>query len=255
MPDITISIVTYNNAQIIEDALTSIMKALDNKLSYQIYIIDNNSQDDTIHVLAKHKVNIELIPLKKNVGFGAGHNTVLDNISSKYHIVVNPDITVNHSVILDLYHYMEENPDIGLLTPKVVYPDGKQQYLCKNYPTLIDLLIRTFIPFAFKKRQVYFLMLDKNYNKPFLVPYATGCFMFFRTEVYKNINGFDERFFLHFEDADITRKVNQISKTVYYPYNCVIHDWKQESKKKPKHLLYKLISAYKYFKKWGFRVC
>ncbi len=250
MCDISLSIVTYNNKDIIKTTINSIIKHIENNFNYILYVIDNNSTDGTIDEVTSCDGNIAILRNQKNLGFGAGHNIVLDKINSKYHIVVNPDITIVNNVIGDMFKYMEENPDIGLLTPLVKHPDGRIQYLCKRNPTVTDLFIRLVFPNNFKKRQDYFTMKETGYDKPFEVEYATGCFMFFRTEIFKKLNGFDENIFLYLEDADITRRVNQISKTIFYPYNYVIHDWQREQHKKLKLMWINVKSAVWYFWKW-----
>ena len=250
MYDITLSIVTYNNEDIIEKTIESLVSHLENKLSYVLYVIDNNSKDDTVKKMKSCNGNIVLIQNNKNLGFGAGHNIVLDKIDSKYHIIINPDITIINDVISDMYEYMENNKEIGLLTPLVKHPDGRIQYLCKRNPTVTDLFIRLVFPNSFKKRQDYFTMKETGYNKPFEVEYSTGCFMFFRTEIFKQVKGFDEHIFLYLEDADITRRVNQISKTIFYPYNYVIHDWQRGAHNNLKLMWINIKSAVWYFWKW-----
>lgn len=140
MCDISLSIVTYNNKDIIKTTINSIIKHIENNFNYILYVIDNNSTDGTIDEVTSCDGNIAILRNQKNLGFGAGHNIVLDKINSKYHIVVNPDITIVNNVIGDMFKYMEENPDIGLLTPLVKHPDGRIQYLCKRNPTVTDLL-------------------------------------------------------------------------------------------------------------------
>lgn len=250
MCDISLSIVTYNNKDIIKTTINSIIKHIENNFNYILYVIDNNSTDGTIDEVTSCDGNIAILRNQKNLGFGAGHNIVLDKINSKYHIVVNPDITIVNNVIGDMFKYMEENPDIGLLTPLVKHPDGRIQYLCKRNPTVTDLFIRLVFPNSFKKRQDYFTMKETGYDKPFEVEYATGCFMFFRTEIFKQVKGFDEHIFLYLEDADITRRVNQISKTIFYPYNFVIHDWQRGAHKNLKLMWINVKSALWYFWKW-----
>jgi GT2 family glycosyltransferase len=250
MYDISLSIVTYNNGDIIEKTIESLVSHLENKLSYVLYVIDNNSKDDTVKKVQGCNGNIVLIRNNKNLGFGAGHNEVLDKINSKYHIVVNPDITIVNNIIFEMFEYMENHKEIGLLTPLVKYPDGEIQYLCKRNPTVTDLFIRLVFPNSFKKRQDYFTMKETGYDKPFEVEYATGCFMFFRTEIFKQVKGFDEHIFLYLEDADITRRVNQISKTIFYPYNFVIHDWQRGAHKNLKLMWINVKSALWYFWKW-----
>ena len=250
MHDISLSIVTYNNEAIIEKTIEILISHLENKLSYVLFVIDNNSKDDTVKKVQSCNGNIVLIRNNKNLGFGAGHNIILDKIDSKYHIVINPDITIVNDVISEMYEYMENNKEIGLLTPLVKHPDGDIQYLCKRNPTVTDLFIRLVLPNNFKKRQDYFTMKETGYDKPFEVEYATGCFMFFRTEIFKQLKGFDEHIFLYLEDADITRRVNQISKTIFYPYNYVIHDWQRGAHKNLKLMWINVKSAVWYFWKW-----
>jgi GT2 family glycosyltransferase len=250
MHDISLSIVTYNNEAIIEKTIEILISHLENKLSYVLFVIDNNSKDDTVKKVQSCNGNIVLIRNNKNLGFGAGHNIILDKIDSKYHIVINPDITIVNDVISEMYEYMENNKEIGLLTPLVKHPDGDIQYLCKRNPTVTDLFIRLVLPNNFKKRQDYFTMKETGYDKPFEVEYATGCFMFFRTEIFKQLKGFDEHIFLYLEDADITRRVNQISKTIFYPYNYVIHDWQRGAHKNLKLMWINVKSAIWYFWKW-----
>ncbi|MGE5633325.1 MAG: glycosyltransferase family 2 protein [Caulobacteraceae bacterium] len=283
MPDLSIAIVTYNSEKCIEKCIGSIIGHIGGGLSYWLYVIDNNSRDRTVDLVkgfmtgkaadetadeavdeASDKAvdkaageatdKITLIQNSKNIGFGAAHNQVLGMLDSRYHLVVNPDITIVNDCIAEMAAYMDKHPDIGLLSPLIKYPDGRIQYLCKRNPTFWDLFIRLAFPRSFTKRRHYFEMRETGYDKEFEIEYATGCFMLFRTETFKRINGFDENFFLYLEDADITRRVNQISKTVFYPYNYVVHEWQRGSHKSLKLALVNIKSAAYYFRKWGFRL-
>jgi GT2 family glycosyltransferase len=258
MKDITISIVTYNSEQYIEKLINSLVISITKTLDYMIYIIDNNSNDNTKSIIRelenKHKVVIDIIENEKNIGFGAAHNMILNKVNSKYHIAVNPDIVVANKCIIDLMEYMDNHTEIGLISPLIKYPTGETQYLCKRNPTLLDLMIRLLYPNGFKKRQDYFTMMNTEYNKVFNLEYATGCFMLFRTEVLKKLMGFDEKIFLYLEDADITRRVNQISRSVFYPYSYVIHEWERGSHKRIKLMIINIKSAIYYFRKWGVKL-
>jgi len=256
MIDVSISIVTYNNGDIIRDTVINLINHLNN-ISYKIYLIDNNSRDETIDVLQElqdNYKNVCVIFNNDNLGFGSAHNKVINKINSSYHLVMNPDITIETSIIEDLTEYMNKNNEIGLLTPLIKFPDGSIQYSCRRKITFIDLLIRRFLPKFFKDRQDYHIMKDKSYSETFEVEFASGSFMFFRTEIYKEISGFDDNFFMYLEDADITRRVNQISKTVFFPYNYVIHKWERGSYKDLKLFIYHIRSLIYYFKKWGFKL-
>lgn len=257
MLDLSIAIVTFNNERTIGKCVESIVTNLNtSNLSYQLYIIDNNSSDTTLNIVQSISEDIIVLRNEKNVGFGAAHNQLLDIIASRYHLVVNPDILIVNNCMIEMCSFMDqhENENIGLLSPLIKYPDGRIQYLCKKNPTFIDLFIRLAFPQSFQKRHAYFEMRDTGYNKEFEIEYATGSFMFFRTEIFKRLQGFDERFFLYLEDADVSRRVNEISKTVFYPYNHVVHEWQRGSHKSLKLALVDVRSAAYYFRKWGFKV-
>jgi GT2 family glycosyltransferase len=217
---------------------------------FKLYVIDNNSSDSTLKIVKEISDQIVLIQNNENVGFGSGHNKILDILNSHYHIVVNPDIIIKNNCIYEMANYMDSHPNVGLLSPMIKFPDGRLQYLCKRNPTFLDLFIRFLLPMFFKKRQYFFEMRETGYCREFEIEYATGCFMFFRSEIFKRLNGFDENFFLYLEDADITRRVNQISRTVFYPYNYVVHEWQRGTHKDPKLMWIDIQSALYYFKKW-----
>ena len=254
MPDLSLAIVTYNNESIIKKCIESIISHIGNGLSYKIYVIDNASSDNTVRIVRSISDDIAIIHNNKNMGFGAAHNQILDLLDSRYHLVVNPDIVIENNCIAEMSDFMDKRRDIGLLSPLIKFPDDRIQYLCKRNPTFIDLFIRLVFPRSFRKRQDYFEMRDTGYDREFVIQYATGCFMFFRTEVFKKLHGFDEHFFLYLEDADITRRVNKISKAVFYPYNYVVHEWQRGSHNSLKLALTDVRSAMYYFRKWGFRL-
>ncbi|MFE5324056.1 glycosyltransferase family 2 protein [Paenibacillus sp. NPDC056579] len=252
--DLSLAIVTYNNAKIIEKSVRSIIENIPTTITYILYIVDNNSLDNTLEVVKKIEGNIKIIKLTNNNGFGSGHNKVLDLLNSKYHLVVNPDIVIESAEqIKKMFDYMENNLEVGMLSPLIVNPDLSTQYLCKYNPTVIDMLIRRISPKIFKKRQAWYVMKHTGYDKIMNLEYASGCFMFFRTSLFIELRGFDENFFMYLEDADITRRVNQISKTIFFPEARVIHAWERGSYKNMKLAYITIQSMLIYFKKWGFR--
>lgn len=192
----------------------------------------------------------------KNIGYGAANNIVIKNCDSTYHLIMNPDVFVAEDCLLNAIYYMQRHQDIGLLSPAAYGEDGSRHYLCKKNPTLFDMYLRSFAPGFIKKlykqRMLEFEMRDKDYDQEiFDAPFLTGCFMFFRTEVLKKINGFDERFFLYFEDTDLSRRVLDISHSAYVPQVKVVHQWARESRRKFKMLCIFIHSAFLYWKKHG----
>ncbi len=255
--DISIAIVTYNNSKIIKKCLNSIFKNINNT-NFEIIIVDNGSSDNTVEIIENNFKNIKLIQNNKNIGFGAAHNIAIKLGRGKYHLVLNPDVIFTENSVEKLVNFMEENLDVGLVSPKIVYPDGTTQYLCKRLPCLFDLAIRRFTPRfiqnLFKKRIDYFEMRETGYNKIMEVPYLSGSIMLFRKNILAKIGGFDEDYFMYFEDADITRKISEISRAVFYPHTSVIHLWQRDSHKNIKLFFVSLISTIKYFNKWGWKI-
>ena len=248
---ITASIVLYKTSQ--KETETIVHSVIQSKSIEKLYIIDNSPTDALSWVKDLSPI-IEYIK-NKNTGYGSSHNIALRKAierNSDYHIVLNPDIIFEPHVIPKIKEYMDSNSDIGLTMPKVVYPDGTLQYLCKLIPTPLDLIFKRFLPQYISNKITYkFQLKFTTYNKEMEVPYLSGCFMFLRTSALKKIGIFDERFFMYPEDIDISRRMNEQYKTMYYPAVSVIHAHAAESYKSKKMLFIHIKNIIIYFNKWG----
>lgn len=247
---ITASIVTYNSANEIASVLDSLLQA--NVSNLEIYVVDNASTDNTCQIVTDQFPQIKLIASQKNFGFGGGHNLALDQVDSDYHIFINPDITVEKGEIEKMVSYMEENPKTVILTPRVLNTDGTEQFLPKKIPNFKYLFggrLENKLKIARRWRSEY-TMREENITEPIQIDFCTGCFMFCRTSALKSVGGFDDRYFLYFEDADLTREMRKIGKTMYVPYVSVTHEWKRENGKISKGFFIALHSMFKYFWKW-----
>ena len=264
---ISFSIVTFEpDLQVLSRLFLCLQKAIDKArqdfpMTVVIYLVDN-SMTDRIEMNVRRMIKVEdsttfhYIKTQKNIGYGAANNLAIKACTSDYHLVMNPDVFVAEDSLLQAIEYMQNYVEVGLLAPSVFGEDGDRHYLCKKNPTLFDLYLRSFAPNflkrKFKQRMSDFEMRDQDYNRPMKdVPFNTGCFMFFRTQVLKNLGGFDERFFLHFEDADLSRRVLTISHSMYVPQVKIIHLWARESRKNLKMLVILIYSAILYFRKYG----
>ncbi|MCX9026377.1 MAG: glycosyltransferase family 2 protein [Candidatus Methanoperedens sp.] len=251
--DLTASIVTCrNDPAILQKAINSF---LNTELSVRLIVIDNSPDDNLRQICNDNR--IEYVFNNANIGFGAGHNIAIRRIQelSKYHLVLNPDIYFSRGNLEKLYNFIESNNDVGLVMPKILYPDGSLQYLCKKLPTPFDLILRRFIPSflkpLFRKRLDSFEFKDRDYNEIMSVPGLSGCFMFIRTGIFKEIGMFDERFFMYAEDTDLCRRIGNKYKTMYYPEAVIYHEYAKGSYKSNKLLMVHINSAIKYFNKWG----
>lgn len=190
-----------------------------------------------------------------NVGYGSAHNIGINKAiecSADYHIILNPDISFTSEVIVALHAFMDTHRDVGLVMPRVLYPNGKLQYLCKLLPTPLDIFGRRVLPSnLIKKRNERYEMHKMGYDKIWNCPILSGCFMFLRVSTIKKVGRFDERFFMYFEDFDLMRRLHKESLTVYYPNTEIIHNHAAEHHTNKVLLKASIKSAVQYFNKWG----
>lgn len=252
LKDISIAIVAYNSEDDVRNAVESIEKNTPEHISKIIYIVDNSEKESRLKLLAEEFSDVEYIFTGKNLGFGAGHNQVLDRLDSKYHAIVNPDIILNMDAFGTLIKFMEDE-NVGMCVPRLVNEQGELLSVYRRELTVFDMFIRMFLKGCFKKRQAKHTMQDMDYSKPFEVPFAQGSFLVVRTDLFKELGGFDERFFLYLEDTDLCRRVWEKSCLVYCPDAEVIHKWERGSHKNRKLLKIHMQSMFAYFHKWGWK--
>lgn len=279
MYDITAGIVVYSTKR--EDLKKAVSSFLNTDLNVKLRISDNSPTDklsreledllkecEKDYGLKNIKDKVEYVFNNNNGGYGWGHNKIIEKLTesseksaksqngkviSKYHLILNPDIYFEKGTLEKLFDYMENNPETGQIMPKVMYPDGELQYLCKLMPTPVNLIFRRFLLIKKIKEKLDhdYEMKWSGYDKIMEVPVLSGCFMFFRTEKLLQLKGFDERYFMYLEDYDLSRRMNEISKTVFYPYAEIVHNHAKESYKNRKMTVIHMESAIKYLNKWG----
>lgn len=250
--ELTLSIVTYNSAEEISTLMES-LKTCNYFDKMKVYIVDNASSDNTVEILRKDYPWAYVFESKENLGFGKGHNIVINHVKSKYHIIVNPDIRVDVDTFNKAIEYMDANPDVVVVTPFVLNTDGTQQFLPKKNPSMkymIGGMFENYSKICKKLREEYTLQ-NKDITKPIDVEFCSGCFMITRTEALHQVGGFDDIYFLHFEDADLTRELRKVGRAVYNPDITVTHKWERDNKKINKSFAVALKSMFIYMKKWN----
>ena len=249
---ISSSVVIYNND---DGELKNVVNSILNQsVNIKLFVVDN-SPTDKLKCTFDNRVEY-IYNDGKNLGYGAAHNLAIEKSIKEnfiYHVVVNPDIFFYDNVVEPLVQFMNDNLDCGLVMPKVLYPNGETQYLCKLLPTPYDLIGRRFLPFKklIDKRNEKYELRFTNYNDLMEAPSLSGCFMLMRIKTLKEIGGFDHRYFMYAEDMDLSRRIGEISRTVFFPHVTIFHRYEKGSYKKWKLLRYHLISVIKYFNKWG----
>ena len=247
---ITSSIVLYKNPM---PECHAILDLLEKSCVEKVYLIDH-SGDDRLAVLTDYSPKIEYIP-HDNLGYGSGHNVAIRKameFGAKYHVVLNADLLFEANIFQKLADFMEQNPQAGQVMPKVFYPDGTNQFLCKLLPTPFDLIFRKFLPKNwFVKSKERFTCNFTGYDRIMNVPYLSGCFMFLRVSALQKVGLFDERFFMYGEDIDLSRRIHQKFETLFYPEISIIHNHAAASGKSLKMLWVHIVNVCYYFNKWG----
>lgn len=252
---IAASIVCYNTE---DSELIRCIDSLSSDCLHSIDIIDNSRSSRT-EALCRSLAGKSGCRLNyfgsENRGYGAGHNqSIRRSIESgiKYHLVVNSDISFDPQALDRLLEVMQSDDRIGVLQPRIVNPDGTDQYTVRRLPTPFDLIMRRFLPRNwFAKRRRRYELRDVDHDRPFNVPYHQGSFMLLRTDALREVGLFDERFFMYPEDIDLTRRIHRRYLTLYTPVATVVHNHHADSYRSRRMMWIHIRNMIRYFNKWG----
>ncbi|MEG1925005.1 MAG: glycosyltransferase family 2 protein [Ruthenibacterium sp.] len=247
-------IVAYGGFDEVAKAASSILSN-SNGVDLQLYLVDNASPDGSGKQLAATDfgANCHVCCLPENLGFGKGHNHVLPLLDSKYHAVINPDIVFDTDVLAALCAWLDAHPDVAMATPRLLFPDGTEQFTAKRRPSFMALLSRQLPLPMLRKIEQHYLMQDEDLTIAREIDFCTGCCFVMRTEIFKKMGGFDESYFMYVEDADITRCAQKYGKVFYVPQVSVYHAWHRDANRKWKNFWMQISSMFHYWHKWGFQ--
>lgn len=252
--DVIVSFVLFETS--VDEISRAIAQVTASRYNTFVILVDNSVPALQLPEYDSRKVL--LIRTGSNLGYGRGHNRAfkLAEGKSRYHIVMNTDLSYGEGVIDGLVDFMDTNPEVGLSMPKVRYPDGRIQRLCRLLPNPLDLIGRRFFRWTkwAKRRNSLYEFHYWNYDSVASFPFLSGCFMMLRSSVLQSVGGFDERYFLYAEDLDLSRRIHSCSKTLFVPYFEVVHEYRSEKGRDVKRLLYGIRSLTQYFNKWGWLI-
>ncbi len=233
-------------------------KSLD--INLKIIVCDNFKESDYKLYKNNKLTSLHYYKNSRNMGYGSGHNKNFSLIQTKKEflfLITNPDIQFQPSKIFPLLEYAIKNKNkYSCIAPLIYLEDGSIQYSAKKNPTIIDLIISRFSIFRriklLKTRYEYYINFEKDYRKDYILStYLSGCFLLIPSKIYRKIGGFTDKYFLHLEDADITRKCAKFGKTLHIPKSSVIHKRGRGSHKSIKQQFNLIKSIFIYFKIWG----
>lgn len=250
---ITASIVLFHDD--VSEIKKSIKTILDSDANLKLYLIDNSSVSH-FSIFGKINTRIEYIHNKRNVGFGVGHNIALKKsieCGAKYHFIINPDVYFEEDVLVAMIEFMEANEEVGMLMPKILNGDGSVQFLPKLLPKPFDVIKRKLKwPNLFYKKFIEcYEMRTMSNDIIFTTPVLSGCFSLLRMDSIKEVGLYDEKFFMYFEDWDLSRRMIRKYQTVYYPLVSIYHGYDSGASKNIFLFITFLKSFFIYFNKWG----
>ncbi|MCF6172207.1 MAG: glycosyltransferase family 2 protein [Campylobacteraceae bacterium] len=235
------SIVIYNEQ---EEILKRVIENfLSISLEKELIIVDNSSSNVLQQFCESYK-DIVYIFHGQNVGFAKGHNLAFQNANNKsnIHLILNPDIDFKPLELEKFLRWFYESKNIALALPAVKNFDESEQKVARNIPTIISLIKRRY---------------DTDYDTIKIakdsiveIPFAHGCVMAFKIDVFRELDGFDERFFMYMEDVDIWIRAKKHGKTVINTNYSIYHEYRKASSKNLKLFWYHIISVLKYFWKY-----
>jgi len=224
---LSVIIVSYNTKKLLNDCLDSLRVSIEG-IESEIFVVDNNSSDDTISLIkAKYKW-VKLIENKSNIGFSKANNQALKKAKGKYYLILNPDTKLMPDTLEKMIGFMEKNAQAGIATCRVELPSGQLDRDCRrHFPTPW----RAFTHFSnlskiFRESKI-FDQYQIGYfpeNKVYEVDSCVGAFMFVRASAVKKVGLFDEDFFFYGEDLDWCWRFKQSGYKIFYtPITKIIH--------------------------------
>ena len=199
-----------------------------------------------------------------NPGYGRAVNQAARSLAERGHTpryigALNTDLSWEPGGLDALLDWLDAHPEVVLAVPEIRSPEGEIQKLCKQNPTVLALLSRRFVPEVIKpgwlkRYDRWYTMQSANYGEPFDSPYLSGCCMIMRLDAFQSLSGFDERYFLYLEDADLTRRMGRLGRTAHVPVSTILHHWGRGNHSSLRLTLVNLHSAWIYFRTWGFRL-
>ena len=214
---------------------------------------------EKIRCRAPDRVRIRIVKGHGNVGYGAGQNRALETVDSDYHLILNPDVSMDADALLEGLRYLEEHAEVAMLVPQGFDPQNEYARLSKRHPSLLVLLLRALAVRSsdgILGRRVarYTYAGELPCDAPKAITLASGCFMLCRTDTLRKVNGFDERFFLYFEDYDLSLRVKNYGHIVELPQARITHHGGHTARRDVRRVAHFIRSGVRFFNRYGWRI-
>ncbi|MBA6412822.1 glycosyltransferase [Parahaliea sp. F7430] len=269
---LSISLVLYHSSlELLSRTLRSLELALyhareSGRLAQaSLQIVDNTGsigyQSQLEKLLADLAIAQELLVVnyaqaKSNEGYGAGHNQALSQANSDIHLILNPDVELAETALSEGLATFAKLPQVSLVGAAATGEGGEAEYLCKRYPSILVLFLRalgwSWLQAPFKRRLHHYEMRElADATEETEVLLVSGCFMLVKTAHLKALSGFDERYFLYFEDFDLSLRLANFGSVVFNPALRIVHHGGYAARKGWQHRRLFIRSAGRFFNQYG----
>ncbi len=246
--DVSIIIVNWNTKRLLLECLSSVFKTI-NKLSFEIWLVDNASTDGSVEAVKQNYPDVKIIQNKKNLGFAAANNIALERMCGQYALLLNTDTILTSGAVENLFDFMEKNPTAGMACGQLLNQDGSKQNSIANFPSILSLLcneslLQTLFPGKYPGKR-------REYKKPVEVDSCIGACLMVRKKAMNEVGLLDKRYFFFFEETDWAYRMKQTGWTIYFvPSAKIFHIQGQTVGHKASSRIMFYRSRYIYFKKW-----
>lgn len=253
--DVSVIIVNYNTCELTLQCLRSIYENT-NSLNFEIIVVDNNSEDDSVVRICKKYPQVRLIKSDVNLGFGKANNKGASIAHGKYLLFLNSDTIVISNIIKNFYDYMEIHQEYASCGGNLLDRQGGNTMSHGCFPSLLQEFSDIGFLHFYKKYYKNSLSIGQTVveGEIYNVDYISGADIFIRKCVFDEMNGFDRNFFMYYEETDLFFRMHNFGfKSCLLPYCCLIHlegeSFKSKSKFNPKKYEISLKSKMYYFRK------
>lgn len=220
---ISVIIVQYNNSHLTQTAISSFRNF--HNCNYEIILVDNGSTEPKAVEFSKDIPDLKLICLENNFGFSKANNLAVKQSSGNILFFLNNDTVTTSEILSEIEAEFNKDFSIGIIGPKLFNTDGSIQLSYGKLPSLfVEFTDKIFYSMVEKKNKFVMKYIKKRYGKKEFTGWVTGAALFIRKEIFLELNGFDESFFMYFEDKDLCKRVNVSGKkVVFFPGSSLIH--------------------------------
>ena len=222
-------VVTYNSTAGVGSCLTALLDETA-RVGGEVIVFDNRSQDDTVPMIKREFPGVTLYESERNLGFGGANNRAAEKARGKYLLLANPDMLLDAGALKALVEAYESRPDAGAVVARLRNTNGTFQPTCRNFPDYYNIffsrgsvLNQKGLPKPKNARPTYTL---GDFGEITAIPAASAACLLIEREFFLEIGGFDPRFFLFMEDTDLSLRIKQAGRKIYFvPEANALHHW------------------------------